>query len=614
MKGLLLLSILGASPLLAQNVLYVDLSGEWRMKVADDPAFARPDFDDSRWEPITLPGAPNMGARSATRWLRRAFTIPPGAETGDLVLTIGGFSATYEVYFNGVRIGDVSAGLNAPVYYARARLFAVPAGLALAGNRNAVALREVSHQPENGTRAPDRNAGPYLLTSRLNAPVNAPLADREERLQLNTPGLVAAVLNGLFTVLLLLLWVGERDQMPLLRLALFLACASLMRFGEFASVYGDYSSGSPVASTRILLAVSLFILMLIVQDHFEIRSRAFRVLALAPIAMELTPPDWTLLGLQIREDALSIYLYAAVALQAFWLVRRWNQYRGRRAILTTLTAVTALFTTRVPSKYQLVQGGFEFAGYRFRMFDTAVAVLTLVLIALLLRKLAADRREKQRLAAEVEAARAIQQLLLPASENKSGPFEVSAVYEPAQEVGGDLHWMRYAADGSLLVVVGDVSGKGLKAAMLVSVSVGILRNEKSMSPAAVLRALNQGLAGRTGGGFVTCCCARFDPDGTVTLANAGNPAPYCDGDEVETAGSLPLGIGDDADYPEIAIRGRYFTFVSDGVIEAEDPKRNLFGFDRTRQLSGKPAREIAAAAKAWGQNDDITVVTVRRAA
>jgi serine phosphatase RsbU (regulator of sigma subunit) len=279
-----------------------------------------------------------------------------------------------------------------------------------------------------------------------------------------------------------------------------------------------------------------------------------------------------------------------------------------------LVLLTFLYTSRIPGRYRLIQGGFDFADFHFRLFDSAVAVLTVVLIALLLRKLVSDRREKQRLAAEVEAARAIQQLLLPSAENVGGPFEVSAVYEPAQEVGGDLHWMRYAADGSLLVVVGDVSGKGLKAAMLVSVSIGILRNEKSMSPAAVLRALNQGLAGRMGGGFATCCCARFDPDGVATLANAGNPAPYCDGHEVEIAGSLPLGIGDDGNYPEIAIRGGYFTFVSDGVIEAEDARRNLFGFERTAAISGKSANEIAEAARAWGQNDDITVVTVRRPA
>jgi phosphoserine phosphatase RsbU/P len=152
----------------------------------------------------------------------------------------------------------------------------------------------------------------------------------------------------------------------------------------------------------------------------------------------------------------------------------------------------------------------------------------------------------------------------------------------------------------------------LKAAMLVSVAIGILRNEKSASPAAVLGALNEGLAGQTGGGFVTCCCARFDPDGTVTIANAGHLAPYCEGQEVAVEAGLPLGITAEAAYEESVSEGDRFTFVSDGVVEAANRRGELFGFERTREMSGRSAQEIANSAKAWGQNDDITVITIRR--
>ena len=224
------------------------------------------------------------------------------------------------------------------------------------------------------------------------------------------------------------------------------------------------------------------------------------------------------------------------------------------------------------------------------------------------RRSAVSDREQVRLKQELMAAAEVQALLLPHQQLRG----VEAVYWPAQEVGGDFYWTRSNRDGSLLVAVGDVSGKGLKAAMLVSVAVGILRNEKSVSPAAVLGALNEGLAGHTGGGFVTCCCARFDPDGTASLANAGHPAPYADGQEIEVEAGLPLGIAPGVIYGESVVSGKRFTFVSDGVVEAENAKRELFGFDRTRAISGKSANEIAEAAKAWGQNDDITVVTVRR--
>ena len=166
-----------------------------------------------------------------------------------------------------------------------------------------------------------------------------------------------------------------------------------------------------------------------------------------------------------------------------------------------------------------------------------------------------------------------------------------------------------------MALVGDVSGKGLKAAMLVSVAIGALRREKSSSPTEILAGLNEAFIGQ--GGLVTCCCIRYTPAGEVTVASAGHPAPYCDGREVEVVAGLPLGVVAGADWEEtrmILPPGAQVTLVSDGVVEAENATRELFGFDRMREISGKSAQEIAEAAKAWGQTDDITVVTVRRAA
>ena len=120
-------------------------------------------------------------------------------------------------------------------------------------------------------------------------------------------------------------------------------------------------------------------------------------------------------------------------------------------------------------------------------------------------------------------------------------YEVSAVYEPAQEVGGDFY-QAVQTKGGTLVVVGDVSGKGLKAAMVVSLLVGALRARAGLMPAALLAELNQALAGGMGGGFVTCVAARFAADGSGWIANAGHLMPYCDGRELEVASGLPLGL------------------------------------------------------------------------
>jgi serine phosphatase RsbU (regulator of sigma subunit) len=215
-------------------------------------------------------------------------------------------------------------------------------------------------------------------------------------------------------------------------------------------------------------------------------------------------------------------------------------------------------------------------------------------------------RERGRLQQELAAAAEVQALLVP-SQSTPG---VETVYLPAAEVGGDFYQILDRPDGSWILVIGDVSGKGLKAAMLVSVVIGALRQSEESAPGAILAGLNRVLHGQTGGGFVTALWARFSANGSVTVANAGHLAPYADGQEAAVDSGLPLGLVPEANYAETALNGCAFTFVTDGVVEAGE--KELFGFDRTREISTRPAAEIAEAARAWGQNDDITVVTVRR--
>ncbi len=192
-------------------------------------------------------------------------------------------------------------------------------------------------------------------------------------------------------------------------------------------------------------------------------------------------------------------------------------------------------------------------------------------------------------------------------------FRVESAYAPAKQVGGDFFRVM-PEDGGLLVVVGDVSGKGLKAAMTVSAIMGSLHDYASSRPAEVLAHLNRVLHGRMDG-FVTCCAAHIAADGTMTVANAGNPAPYLNGEEMAVEPGLPLGILGEASYAEtryqIAPNDR-LTFVSDGVVEATNPQGELYGFERTEAISNQPAKAIAEAATQFGQEDDITVLSVTR--
>jgi hypothetical protein len=241
-------------------------------------------------------------------------------------------------------------------------------------------------------------------------------------------------------------------------------------------------------------------------------------------------------------------------------------------------------------------------------------IFILALLIFLVRRFSLARQKEARLSTEMEAARGMQSLMVPVIAPSTPGFEVESIYVPASEVGGDFFQILPGDDGSLLIVVGDVSGKGLKAAMTVSTIVGALRNEKARQPADILRHLNGVLHGQISG-FVTCVAAWITADGTMTIANAGHIPPYRNGEEMTVQGGLPLGIVEAGRYEEAKFEiaaGDRLTFVSDGVVEATNANHELFGFARTQAISHQPAQVIAETAKTFGQEDDISVLSVTR--
>jgi hypothetical protein len=215
---------------------------------------------------------------------------------------------------------------------------------------------------------------------------------------------------------------------------------------------------------------------------------------------------------------------------------------------------------------------------------------------------------------ELAAAREIQRLMVPEELPPSPGYAIESIYRPAAQVCGDFFQVIPLGGGHTLVVVGDVSGKGLKAAMTVSAIMGSLHDYRTNKPAEVLAHLNRVLFRRVSG-FVTCCAAHIAADGTMTLANAGNPAPYRNGEEMAVEPGLPLGMIAESNYAEtcyLIARGDRLTFVSDGVVEAKNQQGELYCFECTRAISNQPAQAIAEAATQFGQEDDITVVTLIR--
>jgi serine phosphatase RsbU (regulator of sigma subunit) len=225
---------------------------------------------------------------------------------------------------------------------------------------------------------------------------------------------------------------------------------------------------------------------------------------------------------------------------------------------------------------------------------------------------------------ELRSVRELQQVLIPEALPSLTGFAVTSIYRPAREVGGDFFQIlpldgEHA--GSTLILIGDVSGKGLKAAMTVSLIVGTIRTlaETISSPAEMLVGLNRRLEGRLQGGFATCIALRMEASGNCLLASAGHPAPYLNGKEVVLPGALPLGLNATASYEETSLRlnvGDHFVLYTDGLLEARKASGEIFSFERLATLlaDSPDAAKAAEAAINFGQDDDITVLTLTRLA
>ncbi len=237
------------------------------------------------------------------------------------------------------------------------------------------------------------------------------------------------------------------------------------------------------------------------------------------------------------------------------------------------------------------------------------------MLAVLVYRFARTSHEQQRLSAALKAAHDIQQRLVPVDIPTLGGLQTEIAYRAAEEVGGDFCQILPRPDGSIFVAIGDVSGKGLQAAMMGAVAVGALRSmaDENVAPNLALERLNNVLLRTKNSGFITCLCLVLSADGEVIVANAGHLAPYLDGAEISLEPNLPLGIVPAITYNQSTFllpAAARLTLLSDGVVEARSRTGELFGFHRTSQVSQLLASEIAAQAHQFGQQDDITVITL----
>jgi len=591
-----------------------------RYHFGDDLHWANPNLDDSSWAvaPAGRVPAPPFNSDGFV-WIRARVAIPFGL-TGPLALrSLLAHSGpdVQELFVKGIRVGQDGTfpPAAAPRVAPEALVFDLPPGIVQAGETAEVVLRGWN-MPVN-RRAHSRILANFSIdrAALLHAEVGQSQA---ETLIWYAPNFAADLLLEALGVGVLVLgfWSRRRElflyALWLVAMPVFLASISLR------SIVG---LNLRLSDTIFLLinAAGMGIVVEFIWAVQKFRGRFFR---------GATHLCW------ILESSAAIFaavlthpgpLVTTAVFLDIWLLFAFN-------VITVSAQLWALFITRrnraIAAAMALINVGYflrwagnplRIGGLPMNFFEAAFYLSSFIIAGLLIHQTWASWKKGDDLRIEFAAARELQQQLVPLALPVIPGLRMEAAYLPAKDVGGDFYQVLEQPGGSTLVLVGDVSGKGLKAAMtgVLTIGAACALTAEAPNPAALLTRLNREMMRFPRDGFVTCLCIHIASDGAVILANAGHLAPYRNGQEVEVESGLPLGLTPLAEYSDATIHlamGDTLTLLTDGVLEARNRSGELFGFERTAALSRQPAEEIARTAQAFGQDDDITVLTLTRLA
>ena len=625
----------------------VALDGPWRFHIGDNPQWSDPNFNDSSWETTNVGVAadsydPNMGTPgfvpgwtgkghpgySGFAWYRIRVHLT-GADAPLALLAPSDVDDSYQIFVNGRLVGSFGDFNRRDVsgYFTRPRMFRLPTSVlrnSPGGNLD-IALRFymvprtlLQNNSPGGMHDP-----PYIGFTSAIVPVYH--VQWENLLRISATSVVTLLIYLLFSLLILMLFAFDRtERILLLPLAACAVDALVGLLVILASSTTLLTANSFLYQILVLSYTALALWAITWWAYFGLRQmkwirNAVIIVAALSAAIDLlfnllttsgpSTPHIVFTARSIANHVLGISLIAVLILIAWFGIRKAQKVDWLLLLALIFYGVPSLNSTY--NALHIRTAWFPF-GLNIQLSAlTALASLFCFSIVLMHRFRASQRRQ-QAMIEDVKQAQEVQQVLIPKQFPQVPGLTIESEYRPAREVGGDFFHIQPANDGSLLIVAGDVSGKGLKAAMTVSTIIGGLRNEPSRQPATVLANLNRILHGNIDG-FAVCTAALIQPDGSMSLANAGNIAPYLNGKELPVGSSLPLGVTLDTTYAESTHQlnpGDRLAFISDGVVEATNSHRELFGFDRTQAISNQPASAIADAAQSFGQQDDISVIAV----
>lgn len=634
----------------------IPLPGPWKFAPDDSPQvngsllWANPAFDDSAWSNMDLhakPGETDAAYGSAgylTGWSARGFPHLTGFAWYRLRVHLANSSQalwlkmpdhvddSYQVFANGRYVGEFGRFTPSGVdsFRSRPRTFELPAP-----DVHGDILLAIRFYME-----------PWVLVSGSTADSGGmhetPLLGWRSQVEViraqEITGRILSVITPIFVALFMLIaaaggfwiWLLDRPRTTYLWLTLglvFVAASTLALLVAFFS-YAFTQAGANAWDEAFNLA-GLVCWIFFWRQWFELpRERWSELLitlsAAVAILIEIfirwsVPAPVPVILFALEFSAACSAVLGGMLFVALLQGARKDRVGALVALPPIILLAISLFSQQLLSWFDVRTSIFPF-GIKIAVKDVALTLLVLVTGALVIRRFVgsqvSQRLERQAVEQELEQARELQQHVLTPELVTSSFFTVETAYHPARTVGGDFFQVIPHADGSLLIVIGDVSGKGIAAAMLVAVLVGAIRTraDETFDSADILHTLNDRLLGRAGTHFATCVAALVRPDGAMLIANAGHLPPYRNGIALDLPGSIPLGIVAGTHYDVHTIQldpADHLTFLTDGVLEARDTAGQLLGFEQTAQLSSLAPEAIARAAITHGQDDDITVVSVR---
>jgi hypothetical protein len=664
LAGVIFFALMGlTSPAAAQSVppvLAIDglgkgiapLDGPWQFHLGDNPAWALPQTGDGAgnvgWEQLSPDqtwGAQGHPAYTGYAWYRKHVHLAPApGASPDFALLITHIDDAYEIYWNGTLIGHHGNLPPHPSYPYSPPVQTFGMGHARDG---VLALRVwkaplTSFDSDNlgGLYAAPLVGSPTAIAARKAELDYGWLRSRQYYFGLES-------LNALVMVLSLLAWIRDRSKRVLLWMAVFCGASviSLILVGLRIPFSFSFSLGwlQPVLSLSDIGLWFLLLCLLKLDENPQLARLTRQLAVISVVATSLdgsiTLLDWSnpLLAPWVQTaDALLTVVFTAAEVYPLVLVA--YALRKRLDPSRWLVAIAAFFSGMISVVRIGVQQGSRFTHFTLgekigaplftvngNVFTAQTIANTLLLLAIIYavyRYMLDSATRQSSLEQEFKSARELQQILIPETLPALPGFAFTSAYRPAQEVGGDFFQvipLEGEYEGSTMILLGDVSGKGLKAAMTVSLIVGAARTlaRFAPNPGDMLTELNLRLFGRLQGGFVTCLSMRLDAAGHCVIASAGHPAPFLNKHEVDLPGTLPLGILPAAGYEETSFdlrEGDHFALYTDGLLEARNSNGEIFSFERLDALfATRPdAAKATEAAVNFGQDDDITVLTLTR--